>query len=128
MNSTGQLSVLLLLFKGKNVPQLFAAQDFDVATALLDLSTSGPVRLQVLVIKGDLDEGAKTIVSPFSVVSCGHVGLVDLRSHLTSFAQEVYWVVCFQEGRHCEAVEERQITVCVSLCLQQSPQLVRSYN
>lgn len=41
-------------------------------------------------------------------------------SHLTRFAQEVYRVVCFQEGRHREAVEERQITVCVSLCLQQN--------
>lgn len=41
-------------------------------------------------------------------------------SHLTSFAQEVYRVVCFQEGRHREAVEERQITVCVSFCLQQN--------
>lgn len=42
---------------------------------------------------------------------------VDLRSHLTSFAQEVDWVVCFQEGRQRETVKERQITVCVSLCL-----------
>lgn len=53
----------------KNLPQLFAAQDFNVATALLDLSTGGPVRLQVLVIKADLDEEDRTIVSTLSVVS-----------------------------------------------------------
>lgn len=55
-----------------------------------------------------------------------HLRRVDLRSHLTSFAKEVYWVVGFQEGRHGEAVEERQITICVTLCLQHSPESVKS--
>lgn len=44
---------------------------------------------------------------------------VDLSSHLTGFAQEVDGVVCFQKGRYCETVEERHITICVSLCLKQ---------
>lgn len=41
------------------------------------------------------------------------------RAHLTGFAQEVYRIVSFQKGWHCEAVVERQITICVSLRLEQ---------
>ena len=37
-------------------PEFFAAQDFDVTTALLDLSTGGRVRLQVFVVEADLNE------------------------------------------------------------------------
>lgn len=47
----------------KDVPELFAAQDFDVTTALLYLSTGGRMRLQVFVIKGDLNKQDRVSLS-----------------------------------------------------------------
>ena len=40
----------------RNLPELFAAQYFDVTTALFNLFTGGWVRLQIIIVKGDLNE------------------------------------------------------------------------
>lgn len=101
--------------KIKSSPELFTAQDFDVTTALLYLSRGRPVRFQVFVIKGDLQKEPNLV---YNQLYGWHIEGAQ-RSHLTSFSQEVYGVVSFQEGRHCETVEEHQITICVSLRLEQ---------
>lgn len=104
-----------VLQKIKNSPELFTAQDFDVTTALLYLSRGWRVRFQVFVIKGDLKKEPNLVHN----LICGRRPEMARRSHLTGFAQEVYGVVSFQEGRHWETVEEHQITICVSLRLEE---------
>lgn len=46
-------------------------------------------------------------------------GKVIQRSHLTGFVQEVYGIFCFQKGHNWETVVECEITIFVSLRLEQ---------
>lgn len=54
-----------------------------------------------------------------SSLSLQQISEVVQISHRTGFAQEVHRVVGFEEGGHCKTVVECQITICVSLRLEQ---------
>lgn len=92
------------------------------------------MRLQVFVVQDDLNKTKqnsvqKSLLNPEvwpcklwqkcpAVQSGRWRGTAGQRSHLAGFGQEIYRVFRFQKSCDCETVEECQITIRVTLCLE----------